>query len=94
MPVISAESLSNELDWIAQRIARLPGDSPMDRDKTYRSVVGTISLLNRLKLIDNGKAHALNDPAHTVIEMAAAISNAKRSATVPWDWKKESRSEY
>lgn len=93
MPVISAESLSNELDWIALRIVELPKESPKDRDKAYQSVVATISLLNRLKLIDNCQAHALNDQAHSVLEMANLGPNDKRHATVPCDWKKESGNE-
>ena len=64
MTVIPAESLSHELDWIAQRIAELPKESPRERLTAYQRVVATVSVLNRLKLIEFSQAHALNDQAY------------------------------
>lgn len=64
MPVVTAESLSTELEWVAQRIADLPLEHPHELQTAFQWVVAVIASLSRLELIDIEHAHALNDEVH------------------------------
>lgn len=64
MPVVTAETLSTELEWVAQRIAGLPLEHPHQLPTASQWVVAVIASLSRLELIDIEHAHALNDEVY------------------------------
>ena len=74
MPVVTAESLSTELEWVAQRIADLPLEHPHYLPTAFQWVVAVIASLSRLELIDIEHAHALNDEVHRAF--SAITTNA------------------